>query len=201
MKKFLKTSLLVLFTAMLFAGCKNQTSESGPSANTPIEEEEFKSANWLTDGVWFIDESSTQRFSGIGQSEELKTSSHIEMEIEGEEIRIIKATQTYDGEEIDITAQMQNSITSKQEALSQGQDVDYDVPDDMPFSIDNIEPEVKFYKNEDGTEYRITINIHLNYADLMKEMYESQGLPFDEEELAVFDMTMDSYSEVIYKKQ
>ena len=201
MKKFLKTSLLVLFTAMLFAGCKNQTSESGPSANTPIEEEEFKSANWLTDGIWFIDESSTQRFSAGAQSEELKTSSHIEMEIEGEEIRIIKATQTYDGKEQDITAYMQSEITSKQEALSNGQDVDYDVPDDMPFSIDDIEPEVKFYKNDDGTEYRITIKMHINYADMMREMYESYGMSFDEEELAQLDMTVDSYSEVIYKKQ
>lgn len=200
MKKFLKTSFLILAAAMLFAGCKH--ADEGPASNIEVTEEEFENGNWLTDGIWHMDSTTTQKFSGMGQTQESKSSSHVEMEVDGDDITIIKATQTIDGQEQDITSYMQNQISEKQDALDQGQDIDLDDPSGFSMDLSSIDPDVKFFKSEDGTEYRITVDMHINYADLMKAFYEAFGMPVSDSDVAPYkDMNLDSNSEVIYKKQ
>ena len=201
MKKFLKTSFLILAAAMLFAACKQP--DDGPASNIEVTEEEFENGNWLTDGIWHMDSTTTHKFSGMGQTQESKSSSHVEMEVDGDDIRIINATQTIDGQGHDITSYMQNRISEKQDALDQGQDIDLDDPSglNMNFSgLDSaINPDVKFFKSEDGTEYRVTVDMHINYADLMKDIF---GSMMSESQLAQYkDINLDSNTEVIYKKQ
>ncbi len=197
MKKFLKTSFLILAAAMLFAGCKH--ADEGPASNIEVSAEEFENGNWLTDGIWHMDSTTTQKFSGMGQTQESKSSSHVEMEVDGDDITIIKATQTIDGQEQDITSYMQNQISEKQDALDQGQDIDLDDPSGFSMDLSSIDPDVKFFKSEDGTEYRITVDMHINYADLMKAIF---GSLMSESQLAQYkDINLDSNTEVIYKKQ
>ncbi len=101
MKKFLKTSFLILAAAMLFAGCKNQ--DDGPASNIPIDEADYTSGEWLTDGIWHLDSSSTSKVSMMGQSNEQTVNMHIEMDVEGDDVTVTKATYTVDGVEEDIT--------------------------------------------------------------------------------------------------
>lgn len=197
MKKFLKTSFLILAAAIFLAGCKH--ADEGPASNIEVTEEEFENGNWLTDGIWHMDSTTTQKFSGMGQTQESKSSSHVEMEVDGDDITIIKATQTIDGQEQDITSYMQNQISEKQDALDQGQDIDLDDPSGFSMDLSSIDPDVKFFKSEDGTEYRITVDMHINYADLMRAIF---GSMISESQLAQYkDINLDSNTEVIYKKQ
>ena len=197
MKKFFKTSFLVLVAAMLFAACKQP--DEGPASNIKVTEEEFENGDWLTDGIWHMDSTTTQKFSGMGQTQESKSSSHVEMKVDGDDITIIKATQTIDGQEHDITSYMQNQISEKQDALDQGQDIDLDDPSGFSMDLSSIDPDVKFFKSEDGTEYRVTVDMHINYADLMKDIF---GSMMSESQLAQYkDINLDSNTEVIYKKQ
>lgn len=197
MKKFLKTSFLVLVAAMLFAACKQP--DEGPASNIEVSEEEFNTGNWLTDGVWHMDETTTQKFTGMGPEQESTSSTHVEMEINGDEITITNATITIQGQKQDITTYMQSEISSKQEALSSSQEVDLDDSMTMGYNFSSVEPEVHFYKSEDGTEYRVTVKMHLNFAEFMREF---MGDTFTEADLAPYkNMNIDSNSEAIYKKQ
>lgn len=198
MKKFLKTSLLVLFTAMLFAGCKNQTSESGPSANTPIEEEEFKSANWLTDGDWVMDSVSKSEVSMPGypsQPEESKM--HIEMTVEGDDITVTKATVTVDGEEEEVTEQINMTYSSKEDVADSSNLSDEDSMaylESLGINISEIEPEIKYYKNEDGTEFRITIKTEAE-VEIGGPMAMLMEMPDG------MKMNIKQTTEAVYKKQ
>lgn len=192
MKKFVKTTLLLLTAAMFLAGCKNNApEETGPSANIETD------AVNLSDGLWFMDSDTTQTISYAGQSQTSKTQSHMEMEISGNDIEIIKATYTADGVTKDVTADMKEAYKTARDAETP----DTTAPSSgLPITIDEdaISTETKIYKNEDETEFRITVAVSFKLSDLFGE-----GLtPEEKAELsALGDMAMDSYSEVNYKKQ
>ncbi|SFJ07499.1 hypothetical protein SAMN04487775_1149 [Treponema bryantii] len=192
MKKFVKSTLFLLAAALFFAGCKNQTEEPAP-VDIEVSTEDFQSGNWLTDGTWFVDESSTSKISGMGQNQEVKSTGHIEMEVEGDNVTITKATETVNGTEHDITSEMQAAVQNKQEFLESEENIDTEDPYGLMNNI-AIEPEIHIYKNEAGTEYRLTMKFQVNYAD----MFAGTGIEVPEQ---LKDFTMESETEATYKKQ
>lgn len=200
MKKFFKTSFLVLVAAMLFAACKQP--DEGPASNIPIDEADYTSGEWLTDGTWHLDSSSTSKVSMMGQSNEQTVSMHIEMDVEGDKVTVKRATYTVDGVEEDITNDLKNQITTKQEAANSGTETKVDDTTANGIDFSYITPEIKYFKSDDGTEYRVTAKLNTNFADLMREMYEAMGQPVDEAEIAgMQNMKIETSTEAIYKKQ
>ena len=201
MKKFFKTSFLVLVAAMLFAACKQP--DDGPASNIPIDEADYTSGEWLTDGTWHLDSTTDSTYSMFGQSQNQTVSMHIEMDVEGEDVTVTNATYTVDGVTTDITNSLKDEITNKQEAASSGAETNVDSSSSQGIDFSYITPpDIKYYKNEDGTEYRVTAKLNTNFADLMREMYEAMGESVDESSLALMEsMTITTNTEAIYKKQ
>ena len=196
MKKFLKTSFLILAAAMLFAGCKNQ--DDGPSTNIKVEAEDFESGNWLTDGDWVMDSVSKSEVSMPGypsQPEESKM--HIEMTVSGNEIEVTKATYTgADGQEQDITSEMNSTYSTKEDVADSSNMTDEEALEMLDFlgiDISAEEPTVEYFKNADDTEFRVTI-------DLKAEMTLSGYMAAMSGVQDGTKITIKQYTEANYKK-
>lgn len=162
MKKFLKTTLLLLIAAMFFAGCQKEAEpEPTPEPDKIV----------LTDGIWHMDSTTSQTMTMNSKETTLESKQHIEMEITGDDVEILKATITYNGMEHDATEELKEAIKTKADAEN-ADNLETEQPgavSTLTTTPPNVTAETSFEKNEDGTEYKITSHISYVYADFVDE--------------------------------
>ncbi len=172
MKKSFKTFGLLAMAVIFFAGC---SSPSGGSSSNPAETPANSSlANsdtpniavdsiTLTDGRWDMDFVTNQTTSFNGQSQQTKTVQHVEANISGDTVEIIKATQKIDnGETQDITTQMRSRVSRLSDLTNSSNYLSNNSASGQSFDPSILNANVKNYKNKDGTKYHVTVDATVN---------------------------------------
>ncbi len=236
MKKLAKISVLFLAAALFFAGCSNSSGDSGGSGSSDNPGDSGKPGSGsksdlvmpnsnasnptkdvnLKDGLWHMDALSkmTTKITIPNQATETKvqeTRDHIEMQISGDDVTIIKATEVVyvDGERVtkpeeeDITEEMKKVYTSKAAAEDPENATHAELPDGgnssfpMQLNTSAIQPDTKIYTNQAGTEYKITVDMKFKFSDLL-----DPNDPMSAAMLALLgEMDCDAHSDIIYTKK
>ena len=187
MSKTIKTIFLLLAAAIFFAGCSNSSGGgSSGSDNTSASETPDIAVDSITlsDGRWDMDFVTNQTTTISNQQpQQTKTVQHVEANISGDNIEIIKATQKInDGETEDITALMKTRVSRLSDLTNSSDYLSKNSPSGQSFNPSLLTPTVKYYKNKDGTKQRANVTATINLdatqlAALMEQFGESGEMP------------------------
>ena len=170
MSKTIKTIFLLLAAAIFFAGCSNSSGgSSSTSSETPANTSTSDTPNievdtvTLSDGRWDMDFVTNQATNFNGQTHQNKTVQHVEANISGDNVEIIKATQQVDnGETQDITNDMKNRVSRLSDFTNSSNYLSNNSPSGQSFDPSILNANVKNYKNKDGTKYHVTVDATVN---------------------------------------
>ncbi len=179
----------MLTAAMFLAGCQKEAEpEPTPEPDKIV----------LSDGTWHMDSTTSVTMTMNGQEKKEVVKQHVEMEISGDDVEIIKATVTENGTETDYTNELREAIKTRADAenLDNFETEQAGTGSIPPVQMPNITVETNFEENEDGTEYRITTHISYVYADFVDPAMASnmEALGLDIHAPIIND------SEIIYRK-
>lgn len=171
MSKTIKTIFLLLAAAIFFAGCSNSSGgSSSTSSETPANTSTSDTPNievdtvTLSDGRWDMDFVTNQATTVSNQPlQQTKTVQHVEANISGDNIEIIKATQKVDnGETQDITEEMRSRVSRLSDLTNSSNYLSNNSASGQSFDPSILNANVKNYKNKDGTKYHVTVDATVN---------------------------------------
>ena len=201
MKKLAKISIFMMAAAIFFAGCSSPTNTtSEPSPDIEVSDNKIT----LSDGRWDMDTETISKTTLSGFTTETKVVQHVEMNISGDNLEILKATQKVDdGETQDITNEMKTKITQLSDVVNSSNYLDKAAPSGQSGYNSMMTLNTKTYKNKEETKYKVISNAQMDASNPLVAMTLAMMVASDPSmsgmDMSDFKVVMDSVINYVKK--